>query len=100
MPFEGPDARDVSLKGLPKTVYARRDRYAEEIFERSTALDAKYIVKIITSELRIGLKESLVEAIAAAHDRPLASVRRANMLTGDIGATLQMALDDFARLRA
>jgi DNA ligase-1 len=54
--------------------------------------EVKYIVKIMTGDLRIGLRESLVEeAIAKAYDRPIASVRRANMLLGDIGETLQGA---------
>ncbi len=61
-------------------------------FERSSAADVKYIVKITTGDLRIGSKESLVEeAIAKAFERPLAEVRRANMLTGDIGETLTLA---------
>jgi DNA ligase-1 len=60
----------------------------------STALEAKYILKIITGELRIGLKESLVEeAIAKAYDEPFAQVQRANMLLGDIGATLKLAAE-------
>ncbi|MFZ0793302.1 MAG: ATP-dependent DNA ligase, partial [Candidatus Korobacteraceae bacterium] len=75
----------------------------KSLLERATALDAKYILKIITGELRIGLKESLVEeAIAKAYDQPLARVQRANMLLGDIGATLQLAAEhrlDEARLR-
>lgn len=55
-------------------------------------LDAKYIVKIITGDLRIGLKESLVEeAIAKAYGATLAQVQRANMLLGDIGETLTYA---------
>jgi len=46
----------------------------------------------MTGDLRIGLRESLVEeAIAKAYERPIASVRRANMLLGDIGETLQCA---------
>src|SRR2546429_9878034 len=61
-------------------------------FERSSDADVKYIVKITTGDLRIGSKESLVEeAIAKAFERPLAEVRRANMLTGDIGETLTLA---------
>jgi DNA ligase 1 len=57
--------------------------------------DVKYVVKIITGDLRIGSKESLVEeAIAKAFERPLADVRRANMLTGDIGETLVLAEKD------
>ena len=59
---------------------------------RADALTAKYIIKIMTGDLRIGLKESLVEeAIAHAFDQPPDAVRRATMLTGDIGAALRMA---------
>ena len=61
-------------------------------FARASAGDVKYIVKIITGDLRIGSKESLVEeAIAKAFDQPVAQVRRANMMTGDIGETLTLA---------
>jgi len=64
-------------------------------FQSASAGDVKYIVKIITGDLRIGSKESLVEeAIAKAFDRPLEEVRRANMLTGDIGETLTLAAED------
>jgi len=73
------------------------------LLERATALEAKYILKIITGELRIGIKESLVEeAIAKAYDEPLDRVQRANMLLSDIGGTLQLAAEhrlDQARLR-
>ena len=64
----------------------------KSLLERGTALEAKYILKIITGELRIGLKESLVEeAIANAYEEILATVQRANMLLGDIGETLALA---------
>jgi ATP-dependent DNA ligase len=60
--------------------------------ERSTPSEAKYIVKIIGGDLRIGLKESLVEeAIARAFVAPLEQVKRANMLLGDLGETLRLA---------
>ncbi len=66
----------------------------QSLLERMTALEAKYILKIITGELRIGLKESLVEeAIAKAYDDPLERVQRANMLLGDIGGTLLLAAE-------
>ena len=56
--------------------------------ERLTAEEGEYLVKILTSDLRIGLKEGLVEeAIARAFDAPLAEVKEANMLLGDIGET-------------
>src|SRR5271169_3624415 len=75
----------------------------KSLLERATPLEAKYILKIITGELRIGLKESLVEeAIAKAYDEVFAQVQRANMLLGDIGATLGLAAThrlDHARMR-
>jgi DNA ligase 1 len=86
-------ARGPSAKGaLVRTLLAQ-----------VSPLEAKYIIKIMTGDLRIGLKESLVEeAIAKAYGTTLAQVQRANMLLGDIGETLRLAaasnLDD-ARLR-
>jgi DNA ligase 1 len=63
-----------------------------DLVSRATPLEAKYIVKIMTGDLRIGLKESLVEdAIARAYGATLAEVQRANMLVGDIGETLRLA---------
>jgi DNA ligase-1 len=66
-------------------------------------LEAKYAVKIMTGDLRIGLKESLVEeAIARAFGGTLAQVQRANMLLGDIGETLRLAAEgslDNAKMR-
>lgn len=63
-----------------------------ELIARATPLEAKYLIKIMTGDLRIGLKESLVEeAIARAYDATLAEVQRANMLVGDIGEALRLA---------
>jgi DNA ligase I, ATP-dependent (dnl1) len=65
---------------------------------RCTPLEAKYIVKIITGDLRIGLKEGLVEdAIAAAYARPPEDVRQASLLLGDIGETAKLAAADKLR---
>jgi DNA ligase 1 len=62
------------------------------LLERVTPLEAKYIVKIIGGDLRIGLKESLVEeAIARAFAAQVDQVKRANMLLGDLGETLRLA---------
>ncbi len=62
---------------------------------RASPAEAKYLAKIVTGELRIGLKESLVEeAIALAYGRPLAAVRRAAMLTGDLARTVALAAAD------
>jgi DNA ligase 1 len=63
-----------------------------ELFEKASASEVKYLIKIITGDLRIGLKESLVEeTIAKAFDGSIEAVRRANMLTGDIGETARLA---------
>ena len=56
---------------------------------------AKFLLKIITGDLRIGLKEGLVEeALAAAFARPSEAIREANMLSGDLGATARAARED------
>jgi DNA ligase-1 len=59
-----------------------------EVLARTTPLEAKYLVKMLVGDLRIGLKEGLVEdSLARAFGQPLARVSLANMLLGDIGET-------------
>jgi DNA ligase-1 len=56
------------------------------------ATEAAYLVRILTSDLRIGLKEGLVEeSIAEAYALPADEVREANMLTGDLGQVVRLA---------
>src|SRR6202795_917887 len=97
-----PDRREsgLSLSEVQRAFYeiaATRGPAAKaalllQLLERAAPLEAKYIVKIISGDLRIGLKESLVEeAVARAFETPLAHVKRANMLLGDIGETLRLA---------
>ena len=63
-----------------------------DVLAQCAAQEAKYLVKIITGDLRIGLKEGLVEeAIAAAFSRTAEEVRRTNLLVGDIGETAMLA---------
>jgi DNA ligase 1 len=71
---------------------AAKQALLEKTLRQLSAVETKYFIKIATGELRIGLKESLVEeAIALNYERPLAAVQRANMLTGDINETLRLA---------
>ncbi len=57
-----------------------------------SAREGQYVVKILTGDLRIGLREGLVEeAIAKASDVPLEQVREASTLSGDIGQTALLA---------
>ena len=61
-------------------------------FSRLSAREGEYVVKILTGDLRIGLREGLVEeAIAKAFDASHEQVREANMLLGDIGKTALLA---------
>ncbi len=59
--------------------------------------ESETVVKLLTGDLRIGLKEGLVEeAVAKAFGSIEADVRGANMLTGDLGITSVLA--KFGRL--
>jgi DNA ligase-1 len=65
------------------------------LLARSSPRTAGAIVKVLSGELRIGLREGLLEAaIARAFDRPLEAVKRAGMLTGDVGRTATLARED------
>jgi len=65
------------------------------LLERCDALCAKSVVKILSGDLRIGLREGHLEAaIAEAFDQPLADVQMAGMLTGDLGHSAELARDD------
>jgi ATP-dependent DNA ligase len=82
---------------------AAKQALLKSLLQQCSPLESKYILKVITGDLRIGLKESLVEeAIARAYEEPYALVQRANMLLGDIGAALELAAGhrlDQARMR-
>ncbi|HEX2884629.1 MAG TPA: ATP-dependent DNA ligase [Candidatus Limnocylindria bacterium] len=63
-----------------------------DLFRRAAAPEARFIGRISSRETRIGLREGLLEeAIAAAFDADLDAVRRAHMLTGEIGETAVLA---------
>lgn len=66
---------------------------------RLSPIEGQYVVKILTGDLRLGLREGLVEdAIASAFSVPLDDVKEANMLLGDIGKTALLAsVDDLQR---
>ena len=65
------------------------------LLERTDPLTAKHVVKVLGGDLRIGLREGLVEAaIARAFDQPLGEVKQAGMLVGDVGRLAALARDD------
>jgi DNA ligase 1 len=101
--FADDPSRDITLVELgehfdrlaaTQGANAKKELLAE-LFRKVDRQGARYIVKILTRELRIGLVEGLVEAsIAKAFGRKLDAVRQANMFTGDIGATALLARSD------
>lgn len=82
--------REISAARGP----ASKAALVRKLLSETSPLEAKYIIKIMSGDLRIGLKESLVEeAIAKAFGAKLPEVQRANMLLGDIGETLRLAAE-------
>ena len=60
----------------------------EAMVRRLDAESARFFIKIISGEMRIGLSEGLVEAaIAEAFGVPITQVKRVHLVTGDIGET-------------
>jgi DNA ligase-1 len=56
------------------------------LLSQATPIEAKYLVKIFTGEMRTGLHEGLMEqAVAKAFDVPLQKVKHVSMVLGDIG---------------
>src|SRR6266567_2196348 len=97
LPATGRGLNVIEVQERFRQIAAARGPAAKGVMVRellsSAPIEAKYIVKIMTGDLRIGLKESLVEeAIAKAYGVTLKDVQRANMLLGDIGETLKFAL--------
>ena len=71
---------------------AIRAALVEGLLRRATAIEAKYLLKLMLGDMRIGVKQSLVEeAIAAAASVPVGEVRRAVMLEANLGSATTMA---------
>src|SRR5262249_16968365 len=74
-----------------------------ELLGRALPLEAKYLVKLLAGDLRVGLKEGSVEdALARLAGVKVAAVQWANMLAGDIGETALLSRRgqlDQARMR-
>jgi DNA ligase-1 len=73
----------------------RKGEAFARLLARCDPLTAKYVVKVLSGDLRIGLREGLVEAaIAQAFRRDLDAVKWAGMLVGDVGRLAQLARED------
>ena len=78
---------------------APKGRLLAALLARASAGEVRYLIKVMSGEPRIGLREGLLEdAIARAFGRDREAVGRAHMLGGDIGVTAVRAkngtLDD------
>jgi DNA ligase 1 len=84
---------DVPLGEVEKTLEAVRTARGaakavplEKLLRRLHPDAARFVVKVISGEMHIGLSEGLVEAaIAAAFGQPVTHVKRVHLITGDIG---------------
>ncbi len=101
--FPNDPARTITLSELGETFerlaatsgQIEKKNILVGLFGKLDAQNVRFAVKILLREFRIGLQEGLVEsAVAKAFGRKLDAVRRANMFTGDIGATALLARSD------
>ncbi|MGB9416338.1 MAG: ATP-dependent DNA ligase, partial [Acidobacteriaceae bacterium] len=98
----GSFAEMAALRGAAR-VTERRQTLLRDLLARATPLEAKYLIKLMLSDMRIGVKQAQVEeAIAVATERDLTAVRRAVMLLADLSEVVRLAdvdrLDE-ARMR-
>jgi DNA ligase-1 len=88
------DAAITALAALtgPGSVGAR-GRALDDLFGRATAAEQDFIRRLLIGEMRQGALDGVMtDAVAKAAEVPLATVRRAVMLSGDLGATASYAL--------
>ncbi|WP_082791349.1 hypothetical protein [Tsukamurella tyrosinosolvens] len=72
---------------------ARRDAVLTGLFGRATAAEQRFLVGLVTGELRQGALAGVVtDAVARAAEVPLETVRRAAMLSGSLPDTAAAAL--------
>ncbi|MFF1572288.1 ATP-dependent DNA ligase [Leifsonia sp. NPDC058292] len=70
-----------------------RSTELREFSERATEREQDFFGRVLLGEMRTGALEGvLMDAVARAADRPGDSVRRAAMLSGDLGETARLAL--------
>ena len=76
----------------------RKDERLRELLVHATPREAKYIVKHLVKEMRVGVSEgTLLDAIADASGVPGATIRRANQVSGDVGKVARVALTEGTR---
>jgi DNA ligase-1 len=80
----------AAIRGAGST--GRRSTALRELFARATAAEHEFLIRLLVGELRQGaLSGVMIDAIAAAADLPVATIRRAAMYTS-LGAVARTAL--------
>jgi DNA ligase 1 len=86
------DLHETFVRIYEQRTVKKKTETLRELLDRLTPREAKYVGKILTGDLRIGLRAGLVEeGIAKAFGAPLADVSLAGMMTGDIGEVALLA---------
>lgn len=86
----------IALEQLANTSGSKRKvAWVINLLEQATPLEAKYLIKLLSGDLRIGLREGMVEdAITRLFRVEIGQIQWVNMLTGDIGETALLARHD------
>jgi DNA ligase-1 len=95
--------RPITLRGVHETLLegaeaegkgsrGTRARVLRALLEQASPIEGKYLVRVLTGDLRIGLREGLLEdAVAEAFGVAAGPVRRAHLLQSDVGEVAAMA---------
>jgi DNA ligase-1 len=74
---------------------ARKEGLLRGMFERASAVEAKFLAKVLYGEMRHGVSEGLLlDGIAQAAGVKVRRVRRANQLWGDVGEVARVTLTE------
>src|SRR6202165_4464681 len=91
-PTSLPEVHQTFIRIYEQRTVKKKTEALRELLDRLTPREAKYVGKILTGDLRIGLRAGLVEeGIAKAFGAPLPDVSWASMLTGDLGEVAVLA---------
>ena len=93
-------ALDLVANATGKGSAALKTKLLRDLFARATAQEQDFLFRLLTGELRQGALELImVEAVAKALELPAADVRRAAMLSGDLGAVAKAGTHGLAQFR-
>src|SRR3979411_748425 len=91
-PTSLPEVHQTFIRIYEQRTVKKKTEALRELLDRLTPQEAKYVGKILTGDLRIGLRAGLVEeGIAKAFGAVPGDVSWASMLTGDLGEVALLA---------